>query len=299
MSIVSVIEVDELDDRLEVARRALRVDGVDEIIASAMNREKYNINILFGYIRSFVGLAAVKDVSVVADQFSTTRQTIGRHVHELENMIGCELFASIGARSELTDSGRLWTSRASEILDLAAPFMVGASVEGPRYRSTQVPLRVLLDEGSKSSPRLREFVNAWMRCDKRLASPDLARFCSELIVYERRNGAWYAKQIGENTALSDRYGIEDTTVGAGMRVTEIMSGADLHDEVSFLLDAVYTRGGVHFSEVSCRLVNPITGLREPMLYERALVELTDDLGKPVIASLIQVFDLPQGGQEPD
>ena len=68
------------------------------------------------------------------------------------------------------------------------------------------------------------------------------------------------------------------------------TGNDIGDEILLLLDTVYTRGGLHFSEAACFLKNANLTSRAPAFYQRLLAEMIDEHGRPVVASIIEVTD---------
>lgn len=295
MSYLSAASLDDLDKRLELARRVLRMENADAFLTEMGDRERYNANLLFGYVRSFVRLAYLGDVSIAARELETTRQTIGRHIMELENLLECTLFEAVGANSRMTEWGVLWLPRAEEIFDTCSALFSKKDKRNTEYRSTQLPLRMLLRDSSISK-RLSAFAGAWMLGDKSLSCERMAQFHDHWITYERKKGTWCARSVGANSALSQFYGQDLATNSAGATIQQMISGTELRDEISFLLDSIYTRGGIHFSEVACRLIKP--GTTEPItvLYQRVLVELSDENERPVVGSVIELMNLAQEDQ---
>ena len=113
------------------------------------------------------------------------------------------------------------------------------------------------------------------------------------ILYERKSGQRISRSIGGRAAFTDWFGNDIAQASEGKVLSQMHTGTDLENEVMLLLDGVYTRGGLHFSEVSCNLTGVEPGKRTPLLYQRLLAELVDRTGQPVVASIIQIIGLHQ------
>lgn len=284
------LEGDCLDDRMAVARRLLRMKNPTEFVERACRLDNFNINLLFGYVRSFVRLAYLGDVNIAAKELGVTRQSIKRHIHELENLLECELFSHIGSPSRLSERGVLWMPRAQEFIELSGVFLNRRGVAKAEYQSTQLPLRMLMRDSSNSA-LLRAVANYWMQGNQATTGPEFTKFAEHTIIYERQSGTWAAKVIGVKSAFCQWFGPEIAKSSEGKTVAEMATGSDLRDEVSFLLDGVYTRGGLHFSEVSCKLQRPNVDGRVPVLFQRLLAEYVDELERPVVVSVIDIINL--------
>lgn len=290
--------LDCLDERIEIARRVLRKTDPSDFLEQAAKLEGFNVNLLYGYVRSFVKLAYMGDVRQVSKHLDITRQSIKRHILELENLLDAQLFERVGTSSALTSMGTLWLPRAQEFFELSASFLNRRGSNQAHYQSTQLPFRMLLKDQSNSS-MLRDFAKAWLQSEQDLSDSCIQPFLSHCIVYERKSGAWVSREIGAKSAFSRWFGTEITIRSKGQRLSKMETGGDLQDEISFLLDGVYTRGGVHFSEVACNLHKPGEADRCPVLYQRLLAELSDKDGQPVVASLIDLIHPHQTNPELD
>ncbi|MEM7751763.1 MAG: LysR family transcriptional regulator [Pseudomonadota bacterium] len=285
----SIDKLDTLDERVNIARRLLRHQDPTALLDHAQGLDGCNINLLYGYVRSFVRLAYLGDVQKVADGLGITRQSVRNHILELENLLEVQLFDKIGAMSRLTSMGALWLPRAQEFHELAGAFLRRRGSNSAHYHSTQLPLRMLMNDETNSA-QLREFARAWMQGVNRVDISEFKHFEPYCIVYERREGAWVSRSIGQNSAFASWFGADVAKNSEGKKLIDMETGSDLQDEVSFLLDGVYTRGGLHFSEVACNLLRPGWMERRPALYQRLLAEMIDECGQPVIASMIELID---------
>ncbi len=227
----------DLDNRIATARRVLDLDDPVGFLQSASDREGFNVGLLYAYIRAFVRLAQLGNVALVSRELGITRQTTARQIHELENMLGCTLFDRIGSVSTLTDQGALWLTRAQEVYELAMVFPKRGDGCPVDYRSVQLPLRSLRRDPN-SPELLRDVVGAWMTGDRTMDCSELTQFSDHWIVYERRNGVWHSRVIGQQTEFARWFGRDATLASEGQSVPEMSGGYDLRDELSFVLDGV-------------------------------------------------------------
>jgi LysR family cyn operon transcriptional activator len=68
------------------------------------------------HIRAFVAVARSGNVSRAADQIGLTQPRVSQQLQELEEALGCALFARVGRRLTLTPAGRRFYGHAEEVL---------------------------------------------------------------------------------------------------------------------------------------------------------------------------------------
>lgn len=291
------VGADELEARISIAKALIREANPLDVLQSAEEGGSYNVHLLYGYIGSFVKLAYVGDVNLAAEALSVTRQTVKRHIVELEDLLDAQLFDVVASKSRLTSLGNLWLPRAQELMDVASAFLRRKTSANAAYLSTHIPLRHLFN-GDDCSPDLRELAYAWKRSDFKLNSDEILPFLDRCIVYERQNGRWYTRSMGENAAFSQWFGKEEAQKSVGQPISDIATSEELYGEVNYLLDRVYTQGGLFLTEVACALGKPGHDQRVPVMYQRLMAELVDESGRPVVVSMISFID-PQRDPERD
>lgn len=275
----------DLDWRIELARLALTADSADGFLDVSALGDRPNSALLFAYVRAFIKLASLGNVDEAAAELQTTRPSVTRHVQMLEESLNCRLFESIGTVSKLTPRGALYHARLCEFYQLGSEVLTKRNQPATRYTSVTLPLRYLSEE--MGAPKLlRDFSRAWFAGRKTLDCPQLNSFRPYWIVYERRAGIWHSREIGDRCSLSCWYGVDLVRDSIGSSVPEMISGMEFKDEVSFALDAIYLRGGLHYSEVSLNLPRPGHEGLVHVQYHRLYAEIVDDKGNAVVASLI-------------
>lgn len=286
--------VDTLEARLDTARRLLRSEDPAAIVRSAEGLAGANITLLYGYVRSFVRLSYNGNVDDAAQRLGLTRPTVQRHIVELENLLEVPLFERIGRSSKLTNMGVLWLPRAEEFLNVGAAFIRGERTNKASYRSTQLPFRALMSDES-SSALLKSFAEAWLSGARQINAHGFQAHRSRCIIYQRQYGKWAALEINAESALAQWFGADRISASVGKPISEIETGDELQDEISFQLDRLYVQGGLLFSEIACNLHHPSEDARRPALYQRLLAEMVDEHDQPAIASMIAFIDpLPTG-----
>jgi LysR family cyn operon transcriptional activator len=69
------------------------------------------------HLRAFVAVARTGNVSRAAEQIGLTQPRVSQQLMELEEALGCALFARVGRRLTLTPAGRRFLTHAEEVLE--------------------------------------------------------------------------------------------------------------------------------------------------------------------------------------
>ena len=120
--------------------------------------------LLFEMIRSFVTLAQTLNLSHAVAQLASTRQTVRRHIQQLEKAMGAPLFTIENRRYSLTKAGVEALPEARDIIDRGklwldgktrhADGMLRLSHEEPNgwsFHQQQQPLNTAVDDGDYQS----------------------------------------------------------------------------------------------------------------------------------------------------
>mmetsp|Transcript_22284 Transcript_22284/g.35496 ORF Transcript_22284/g.35496 Transcript_22284/m.35496 type:complete len:107 (+) Transcript_22284:1356-1676(+) len=75
---------DTLEERLGLARKLLRLQSPKTFLNDASKLSNFNVNLLYGYVRSFVSLAYRGDIALTAKELKQSRHSVKRHILELE-----------------------------------------------------------------------------------------------------------------------------------------------------------------------------------------------------------------------
>jgi LysR family glycine cleavage system transcriptional activator len=90
-------------------------------------------------LRAFEAAARPQSFSKAAEELFVTHAAISRHVRELEEWLGTELFVRTGRGVVLTDAGRRYAARLTPIFDAIAEATRDAMIEGDSSNLTVAP----------------------------------------------------------------------------------------------------------------------------------------------------------------
>lgn len=229
--------------------------------APTPNLSELNQPLLFEMIRSFTTLAQTLNLSHAVTELNSTRQTVRRHISQLEALRGEELFRTKDRRYELTDAGEAALPEALELLSHARAWSRGQTgVRGALqylqaregdwvfYQQQQPMGDIWRDE----SILLRETYRAWMMSSGEIESPHLAHVRPFLLVYRNSDSGWICVEFGSHSAYVQWFGQDYARSSIGRPIARLPAGEEFGRmlDQSFLdiettqmarLDHVYTR----------------------------------------------------------
>ena len=229
--------------------------------APTPNLTEVNQPLLFEMIRSFTTLAQTLNLSHAVAELNSTRQTVRRHISQLEALRGEELFRTRDRRYELTEAGEAALPEAREILMHARAWAKGQT--GVRsalqylqaregdwvfYQQQQPMGDIWHDE----SILLRETYRAWMMASGEIESPHLSHVRPFLMVYRNSDSGWICVEFGRQSAYVNWFGQDYARSSIGRPIARLPAGEEFGRmlDQSFLdiqttqmarLDHVYTR----------------------------------------------------------
>ncbi|WP_299551947.1 LysR family transcriptional regulator [uncultured Tateyamaria sp.] len=229
--------------------------------APTPNLSELNQPLLFEMIRSFTTLAETLNLSHAVTQLNSTRQTVRRHISQLEAMRGEELFRTKDRRYELTEAGEAALPEARELLMHARVWSRGQTgVRGAlQYLQAQEgdwvfyqQQRPLGDIWRDESVLLRETYRAWVMASGEIESSHLSHVRPYLMVYRNSDSGWICVEFGNCSAYVNWFGQDYARSSIGRPIARLPAGEEFGRmlDQSFLdiettqmarLDHVYTR----------------------------------------------------------
>ncbi|WP_299652441.1 LysR family transcriptional regulator [uncultured Tateyamaria sp.] len=229
--------------------------------APTPNLTEMNQPLLFEMIRSFTTLAQTLNLSHAVTELNSTRQTVRRHISQLEALRGEELFRTKDRRYELTEAGEAALPEARELLMHARAWSRGQTGvrsalqylqarEGDwAFYQQQQPMGDIWDG---ESILLRETYRAWMMSSGEIESPNLAHVRPFLMVYRNSDSGWICVEFGTRSAYVKWFGQDYARSSIGRPIARLPAGEEFGRmlDQSFLdiqttqmarLDHVYTR----------------------------------------------------------
>ena len=189
-----------------------------------------NQPLLFEMIRSFTTLARTLNLSHAVEELNSTRQTVRRHIAQLEELRGERLFDVVNRRYELTEAGnaalpsalsllghgRLWLR--GQIKDVDG--LMGMSYEEGSewyYHQQQQPINVAW---SNKSPLLRAAIQCWAETEGALEHPKMMQVRPYALIYRDTAAGWICIEVGEQSFYSKWWGWANARSSVGRSLNQ-------------------------------------------------------------------------------
>lgn len=218
--------------------------------------------LLLEMMRSFTMLARTLNLSQAVEELGSTRQTVRRHISQLEAAMGCKLFEVQHRRYMLTDEGARALEPAQRVIDQGEVwykgnfnFVEGLSRvrydgdDGVIYHQQELPLSHVWQGQSKL---LRASVKAWSQSEGQLEAPAMELVRPYILGYREIEGAWICVEVGEKSFYSNWFGWAHARSSVGRNLNQFPGGQafatlanapfrQVHAGADIRLDQVVTR----------------------------------------------------------
>lgn len=247
-----------------------------------------NQPLLFEMIRSFTTLARTLNLSHAVEELNSTRQTVRRHIAQLEELRGERLFDVINRRYELTEAGnaalpsalsllghgRLWLR--GQIKDVDG--LMGMSYEEGSewyYHQQQQPINVAW---SNKSPLLRAAIQCWAETEGALEHPKMMQVRPYALIYRDTAAGWICIEVGEQSFYSKWWGWANARSSVGRSLNQFPFGPELARVMDVPLREVQTTRGMRIDQVVTKVPRTVGGQPEHLAFERLLLgcQMPDD-----------------------
>ncbi|MEL7165183.1 MAG: LysR family transcriptional regulator [Pseudomonadota bacterium] len=276
--------------------------------APVKNLSDTNQPLLFEMIRSFVTLARTLNLSHAVDELQSTRQTVRRHIAQLEKQRGAPLFEVRDRRYELTDEG---VASLPEALDLMARAHVWSRGQTGSFGALQY-LRAHEDEWQfyqqqqplgriwvNDSVLLREAFRAWTMAGSEIESPHLAHVRPHLMVYRQSDTGWICVEFGAKSAYVQWFGIDYARSNIGRPIAQMPAGEEFGRLLYQSFQDIETTQAVRLDHVFTRMPKRGDEAQVTMVYQRLMMAGLFPDGSPAVLTLVvptanvNIRDLPE------
>lgn len=253
--------------------------------------------LLYEMMRSFTGLAATLNLSQAVEELGSTRQTVRRHIAQLEEAMGFKLFEIEQRRYVLTEEGARALSPAQVLLDQGLVWFQGQfehvagmlkfsyeSENGWIYHQQQQPISVVW---SGKSELLRAALKAWTNSYGQLESDHMEKIRPHIVAYRDNPEGWICVEVGERSFYSIWSGWARARSSVGRNLNQFPGG----DAVASLVDApfheVSVGHGIRLDQVVTKLrMGGDDGPMELIAFDRLLMGVQLPDGSPAIVSVV-------------
>jgi hypothetical protein len=234
--------------------------------------------ISFAMLRSFVELGTSLNLTSTVSRLGVSRQTIRRHIRDLELILQLQLFETGVKTYQLTEQGREFLAESSRLMDHVQDVMSGVlcasrhahdvtfNPEGERYYLSKQ--HSLMDCSNSNCHLIRHGFASWMSSRGQLSSDELERLMPFLAIYRYQRDGWVYMHVGEQSSLA-------TWLGPVWARSEI--GTFVHDDAvanpsdRFVFDAyksVFVTGSPRLDHVATVIPVSREGEMQPINYQR-------------------------------
>ena len=250
--------------------------------AHSHNYSELNQPLLFEMIRSFATLAKTLNLSHAVAELKSTRQTVRRHISQLEEMRGEQLFNVVNRRYELTEAGaaalpaalsllghgRLWLRGQMRDVDGLMGMEYIDPASGWYYHQQQQPISVAFNGHSEL---FRAALQCWTESCGKLEHPNMKRVRPFALIYRDTTAGWLCTEVGEKSFYSKWWGWAAARSSVGRSLDQFPFGPELARVMDVPLREVQTTHGLRLDQVVTRVPRSKDGPPEHLVFERLLL----------------------------
>lgn len=242
--------------------------------------QETNQPLLFEMIRSFAALARSLNLSHAVAELNSTRQTVRRHIAQLEELRGDRLFDVINRRYELTEAGEAALPEAQEILLRAKVWMRGQTGyhQGLQYLKARDGDWFFYQQQQQmgriwgnDSLLLRETYRAWIMASCNIENPLLAHVRPYLMVYRHTGAGWICVEFGEQSAYVKWFGRDYAQSSIGRPLVGLPAGKEFGRMLDQSFHDVETTQTARLDHVYTRMPKLRDNNQATMIYQRLMM----------------------------
>ena len=264
-------------------------------------------------LRAFVSLSETLNLTETSDALSLTRQTVRRHINDLERIKGAKLFTLKKHQYMLTQAAEdslaearnilrqvdLWSGRRG-LTKRSLDWLEHARFtdqSGRVFYSQQHPLSSISGGGL---PIMRAALSAWGQSLTQIEDPAMKKIRPFLVVYRKYPKGWICTEIGEQSAYARWFGWAWSKSAIGRLSEDDNAGEDINDFIAGAYARIYGEGGVRLDHLFAHLPREGSDDPVPVSFQRLLMGCVFPDETPALAVLvlmtnqIQIDALPDG-----
>jgi biotin operon repressor len=237
--------------------------------------------LLFEMIRSFSVLARTLNLSHAVKELGSTRQTVRRHISQLEEAKGEKLFEVVDRQYRLTEAGAQALPEALNLLARGRSWLRGhishqagmqcVKATLPEGRSFWLQQQPMGDLWTSDRPLLRECLRTWALAGGELEHEAFKHVRPYFMVFRDTVNGWICVEIGDESSYVSWSGWAVARSSIGRNMYGLPSG----DEIAHLMVEPFDDAMIH---QNTRLDHIFTYLRRerdgpfvPISYRRLLL----------------------------
>ncbi|QUJ75745.1 LysR family transcriptional regulator [Sulfitobacter albidus] len=252
--------------------------------------------LLYEMMRSFTVLARTLNLTQAVEALGSTRQTVRRHITQLETAMGGKLFEIEHRRYGLTEAGTRALAPAQRLLDQGEVWYSGNfddvggmmrftydSGAGMQYLQQEVPMSAVW---SGRSDLLRTAVKAWTQAEGMLEAPAMDIVRPYVMGYREISDGWICVEVGERSFYSSFFGWAQARSSLGRNLNQFPGGEAIATLANAPFREITANAAVRLDQVMTRTRFSPEAPLETVIFDRLLfgVRLPDQ--SPAIISVV-------------
>lgn len=254
-------------------------------------------------LRAFVILSKTLNLTRACEELGATRQTVRRHICDLEEIKGGSLFNVEDRQYSLTPFGHASLAEAETILQKMEKWSSQpqstsrnsqwleensyTDEDGREFFSQQHPISKIAFNGL---PIMKSAIAAWGASQTQIEHEAMAKVRPYLVLYRKGPNGWVFVEVGEKSAYARWFGWAWSKSAIGKLMQEDNAGRDYNEFIAGAYARIYDEGGVRLDHVSAHLPKDESDELIPVSFQRLLLGCVFPDGTPGLGLLGLITD---------
>lgn len=257
--------------------------------------------ITFAMLRAFVTMGETLNLAITAEHLGLTRQTVRRHINDLETIKGARLFVLDRQSYTLTDFGHASLHGARALLRQRDQWCretpnfgeISHYLEGSKFTDTDGRVFASQQHPVSAIPQLgtslmAEVLSAWGASTAAIDAEPFDAVRRHLVVYRRHPAGWICVSVGEDSAYAQWFGSTWARSAVGRLLDEDNAGDEFNAFIGEVYQKIYSEGGVRLDHLFAHLPRESADGPVPVAFQRVLLGCAFPDGTPALAVLIRI-----------
>ena len=248
-----------------------------------MYQTKSTSGITVAMLRAFVCMSRNLNLSKTCQELGATRQTVRRHISDLERIKGEQLFKVVDRQYYLTPLGQASLEGAKSILlhldtwsgrsSLKKKFSQGleasryVDADGREFFSQQQPVSKIAFDGV---PLVKSALIAWGNAETRIEHKAMEIIRPYSVLYRKGPAGWVFVDVGTESAYAKWFGWAWSKSAIGKLMSDDNVGDEYNEFISGAYSRIYEEGGVRLDHLFAYLPKD-GGDPLPVTFQRLLL----------------------------
>jgi hypothetical protein len=251
--------------------------------------------LLFEMLNSFSTLATTQNLSEAVIALGLSRQTIRRHVVDLEEVLGEQLLRLENRRYELTVFGATFAKDARAILSRVDDLVSGTArniqhLSLVRYRISEesyflAKQHSVLSALDSEIPLVSQIYQFWCDARGRLNHALMQAASPYLVIYRQQRNDWTCVHVGECSSMATWLGGIWAKSEVGTLISEDALSNATDRFVTEAYQQVVATGSPRFDHIATKLPRSGDSKNEPINYQRLLLPCQFPNSRPALVVL--------------